>query len=103
MRATMRSNPGVTLIGVSTGGPRTLEDILPELPADYPHAVVVAQHMPAGFTGPFARRLDSICAVSVEEVHRPTKLIGGRVYIARGDADVVIERGAGTAAGQFGA
>jgi two-component system chemotaxis response regulator CheB len=91
-RADVRSQLGVTLIGVSTGGPRTLEDILPELPADYPNAVVVAQHMPAGFTASFAKRLDGICALHVVEVDRPTPLAAGHVFIGRGDADVVVER-----------
>jgi two-component system chemotaxis response regulator CheB len=92
IRAEARSNIGVTLIGVSTGGPRTLEDILPELPADYPNAVIVAQHMPAGFTASFAKRLDGICALHVVEVDRPTPLTAGHVFIGRGDADVVVER-----------
>jgi two-component system chemotaxis response regulator CheB len=96
-RATQRRSLGLTLIGVSTGGPRTLEDILPELPADYPNAVVVAQHMPAGFTASFARRLDSICSIDVVEVDRPIPLVAGRAYIGRGDADVVIEKRLGRA------
>ncbi|MGV7030686.1 chemotaxis-specific protein-glutamate methyltransferase CheB [Methylobacterium symbioticum] len=83
---------GCVLIGVSTGGPRTLEDILPELPADLPWPVVIAQHMPGSFTGPFAQRLDRICALSVREVTAPAPLTAGHVYIGRGDADVVIER-----------
>ncbi len=91
-QAGARTAPGLTLIGVSTGGPRTLEDILPELPGTYPHAVVIAQHMPAAFTGSFARRLDGICAVTVLEVTRAMPLAEGHVYIGRGDADVVIER-----------
>ncbi|EFH09174.1 CheB methylesterase domain-containing protein, partial [Teichococcus cervicalis] len=91
-RASRGAAPGLTLIGVSTGGPRTLEDILPELPADYPQAVLVAQHMPAGFTASFARRLDSICALEVVEVSAPLPLQPGRAYIGRGEADLVVER-----------
>jgi len=83
---------GCVLIGVSTGGPRTLEEILPDLPADLPWPVVIAQHMPAAFTGPFAQRLDRICALKVVEVTSPAPLSPGHVYIGRGDADVVIER-----------
>ena len=85
---------GVVLIGVSTGGPRVLEEILPELPADFPWPVLVAQHMPRNFTGTFARRLDAICALSVEEVSDRTPLRPGRCYVGRGDADLVlIKRG----------
>lgn len=83
---------GCVLIGVSTGGPRTLEDILPELPADLPWPVVIAQHMPASFTGPFAQRLDRDCALEVTEVTGPVPLVPARVYIGRGDADVVVQR-----------
>lgn len=91
-RAAARGALGLTLIGVSTGGPRTLEEILPELPASYPHAIVIAQHMPAGFTASFARRLDGICELTITEVSGPVPLAPGHVYIGRGEADVVIER-----------
>ncbi|HCF19151.1 MAG TPA: chemotaxis response regulator protein-glutamate methylesterase, partial [Rhodospirillum rubrum] len=49
---------GVVLIGVSTGGPGTLEEVLPGLSAGFPWPVVVAQHMPGSFTPVFARRLN---------------------------------------------
>jgi two-component system chemotaxis response regulator CheB len=76
---------GVVVIGVSTGGPRTLEDILPELPADFPWPVVVAQHMPGAFTNSFAARLDKICALHVVEVTSalPLKRRRHRRYAAR--------------------
>jgi two-component system chemotaxis response regulator CheB len=84
--------PKLVMIGVSTGGPSTLERILPRLPADFAAPVLVAQHMPANFTRLFAERLDSLCALRVEEVQRRAKLEPGRVYIARGDADVEVAR-----------
>lgn len=86
---------GVVLIGVSTGGPRTLEDILPYLPADFPWPVIVAQHMPANFTAPFAKRLDGLCPLSVMEISRPTPLEPGMIGIGRGGADVILSRRAG--------
>jgi two-component system, chemotaxis family, protein-glutamate methylesterase/glutaminase len=82
---------GAVLVGVSTGGPRTLEDILPELPSDLPCPVVVAQHMPGAFTGSFAARLDRICDLHVVEVTGPMPLRNGHIYIGRGDADVIID------------
>jgi two-component system chemotaxis response regulator CheB len=82
---------GVIVIGVSTGGPRTLEDILPYLPGELPWPVVVAQHMPGAFTGSFAARLDKICALQVVEVSSPLPLKSGHIYVGRGDADVVID------------
>jgi two-component system chemotaxis response regulator CheB len=86
---------GVVLVGVSTGGPSTLEDILPLLPAGFPWPVVVAQHMPAAFTATLARRLDELCALKVVEVERATVLEPGMVCIARGGADVELARRGG--------
>jgi two-component system chemotaxis response regulator CheB len=84
--------PGLVLIGVSTGGPRTLEEILPVLPSNFPWPVMVAQHMPSSFTGVFARRMDGICELEVVEVDAPMPLAPGHVYIGRGDADIVVQR-----------
>ena len=81
---------GIVLVGTSTGGPPALEALLTPLPADFPWPVVVAQHMPAAFTGPLARRLDTLCALTVVEVTRPMPLRPGHVYIGRGDADVIL-------------
>lgn len=83
---------GLVLVGTSTGGPPALEALLSSLPATFPWPVLVAQHMPASFTGPFARRLDGICAVTVVEVLQPMLLQPGCVYIGRGDADLVVSR-----------
>lgn len=80
----------LVLIGVSTGGPRTLEDILPPLPADFPCPIVVAQHMPVNFTDAFARRMDRLCALHVREVTAPMPLEPGCVYIGKGGTDVII-------------
>jgi two-component system chemotaxis response regulator CheB len=85
---------GVVLIGVSTGGPRTLERILPALRSDLPWPVVVAQHMPASFTNAFARRLDTLCPLDVVEVTAPIALVPGTIYLGKGDADLqVVRRG----------
>lgn len=84
------SDGGLVLIGTSTGGPAALDVMLPQLPADFPWPIVVAQHMPAAFTNSFAKRLDRYCQLNVVEVGRPTALIPGTIYIGRGDADVII-------------
>ncbi len=86
---------GLVLIGTSTGGPPALEALLTALPAEFPWPILVAQHMPASFTGPLANRLDRICALQVVEVQRPVLVRPGTVYIGRGDADLVVTRRAG--------
>lgn len=78
------------IVGCSTGGPPALDALLEPLPADFPWPILVAQHMPATFTGALARRLDRLCALTVLEVAGPTPLAPGHVYIARGDADMIL-------------
>lgn len=88
-------NEGLVLIGVSTGGPRTLEDILPMLPADFPWPVLVAQHMPSTFTRPFADRMNGACQLSVVEASHPMQVEPGTIYIGKGGADMVLGRRSG--------
>src|SRR6202043_1653334 len=64
--------PGLVLMGASTGGPPAIEAILSGLPADFPWPILIAQHLPATFTGAFAKRLDALCAIRVVEVASPT-------------------------------
>lgn len=89
-------NEGIVLIGVSTGGPRTLEDILPLLPADFPWPVLVAQHMPSTFTRPFAERMNGLCHLSVVEAAQPMPVEPGTIYIGKGGADMVLGNRNGT-------
>jgi two-component system chemotaxis response regulator CheB len=83
---------GLVVIGVSTGGPGAIEAILPRLPKHFPWPIAVAQHMPASFTGVFARRIGQMCALGVTEVVKPMPLAAGQIYIARGDADMLVTR-----------
>jgi two-component system chemotaxis response regulator CheB len=94
-RATRARGEGLVLVGCSTGGPPALEALLAPLPATFAWPMLVAQHMPASFTGPLARRLDDLCRVSVQELFVPTALEPGRVYIGRGDADLIVTRRGG--------
>jgi len=82
--------PGLVLIGASTGGPPAVEAVIAKLPQDFAWPVLVAQHLPASFTGAFARRLDNLCALRVVEVSQPMPLRPGHVYIGRGDADIMV-------------
>jgi two-component system chemotaxis response regulator CheB len=93
--ATRVAGNGLVLVGTSTGGPSALEALLAPLPATFPWPIVVAQHMPASFTGALAKRLDQLCAVRVVEVVRPTRLEPGHVYIGRGEADLIVARRTG--------
>jgi len=86
---------GLVVVGASTGGPPALDALLAPLPAGFPWPIVIAQHMPAAFTGALARRLDTLTALNVTEVASPTVLAPGGVYIGRGDADVIVSRRAG--------
>jgi two-component system chemotaxis response regulator CheB len=81
---------GVVLVGCSTGGPPALDALLASLPANFPWPVLIAQHMPASFTGPLARRLDRLCALTVLEVTRPMPLAQGHVYVGKGEADMIV-------------
>lgn len=91
-RQVLPAGEGVVLVGTSTGGPPALEALLLPLPAAFPWPIVVAQHMPATFTGALARRLDGLCALAVREAAEPTPLRPGTVLIGRGDADIVLSR-----------
>lgn len=82
-------------IGVSTGGPKKLEQILTRLPADFPCPVIVAQHMPAQFTAALARRLDNLCHLHVVEVSSRMRIEPGHIYMAKGDADISLLKNAG--------
>ncbi len=78
------------IIGSSTGGPPALTQVVPHLPADLNAAVVVVQHMPPGFTGALARRLDGLSPLPVAEAREGDLLVPGRVLIAPGDYHLII-------------
>jgi len=74
----------LVVIGVSTGGPPVVQKILSALPADLPACILIAQHMPAAFTNPFAKRLDSVCKISVTEAQDGDKFKTGHAYVCPG-------------------
>lgn len=74
--------PAVVAIGVSTGGPKALVEILPRFPRDFPVPILIVQHMPEGFTGPFAQRLNTLCAISVHEACAGELIQPATAYIA---------------------
>jgi len=82
----------IIAIGISTGGPNSLQYVLAQLPADFPASIVIVQHMPEGFTELFARRLDECCAVDVKEAQTGDLLLAGRVLICPGNKHVKVRR-----------
>ena len=89
----LSSPAAIVAVGVSTGGPQALEEILPQLPANLPVPVLIVQHMPVGFTAPFAERLNKacpavICQASQGEIIRP-----GVVYLAPAGLQMTVNRG----------
>jgi len=84
--------PAVIALGTSTGGPKALQQILPLLPKDLPVGVLIVQHMPLGFTGPFAARLDKLCQVAVREARHDETVEPGVVYIAPAGQHMTVTR-----------
>jgi len=85
-RATLPGGlPRVCVIAVSTGGPAALSEVIPALPPDLRLALVVVQHMPAGFTSALAERLDGASKVTVREARGGERPLPGGVLIAPGD------------------
>ncbi|MBM7686248.1 chemotaxis response regulator protein-glutamate methylesterase [Defluviitalea raffinosedens] len=82
----------IILIGISTGGPRTLMEVLPMLPQDLQAALVIIQHMPPSFTSSFAKRLDSACPFPIKEAEPGDVLQDGRGYLAPGGYQLLIRR-----------
>lgn len=83
--------PRVVAVGASTGGTEALRILIEALPPNAPPLLVV-QHMPAGFTAAFARRLDATSAVEVKEAEEGDAVTRGRVLIAPGDRHIVLRR-----------
>ncbi|HED13870.1 MAG TPA: chemotaxis-specific protein-glutamate methyltransferase CheB [Gammaproteobacteria bacterium] len=80
------------LIGISTGGPSTIMDVLPYLPADYPYPVILLQHMPATFTAGFAERLDRYCPLTVRESKNNIEIQTGTVTVIHGGINAEIRQ-----------
>ncbi|HXC94699.1 MAG TPA: chemotaxis-specific protein-glutamate methyltransferase CheB [Edaphobacter sp.] len=80
----------VVVIGLSTGGPTALEQLLPKLPKDFPVPVLITQHMPKLFTGALAERLDKCCSLRVEEAYDNAVIRPGTIWLAPGDSHMEV-------------
>jgi len=84
-RSALTARPRVLAIGVSTGGPNALADLIPALPASFPIPVLIVQHMPATFTRLLAERLDAKSPLHVSEAEDRMPVEHGSIILARGD------------------
>ena len=84
--------PEIVAIGASTGGPRALQEIIPQLPADLPVGMIIVQHMPPGFTAPLAKRLNTISEIEVREAEHGNVIEPGTVYIAPAGRHIKVQR-----------
>lgn len=81
----------IVAIGASTGGPVALQQVLMSLPKNFPVPIVLVQHMPATFTGPFAQRLNQMCQIGVKEAGDGDVLTAGNAFLAPGGKQMLIE------------
>ncbi|MBV5340191.1 MAG: chemotaxis response regulator protein-glutamate methylesterase [Deltaproteobacteria bacterium] len=90
-KAMILTTEKVVVVGASTGGTEALRVFLEALPEDTP-GIVIVQHMPENFTAAFAKRLDSICRVTVKEAQDNDTVVRGRALIAPGNHHVLLKR-----------
>lgn len=88
------SAPKVVLIGISTGGPKALQQIIPMIPKNIDAAILIVQHMPPKFTKSLAERLNELSALNVKEAEENDVIIKGQVYIAPGSHHMLIKKNA---------
>jgi two-component system chemotaxis response regulator CheB len=91
LRSPLTSSEKLIIIGASTGGTEAIREFLMQMPSDCP-GILIAQHMPEGFTSSFARRLDSLCKISVVESAGNERVLPGHAYIAPGHSHLLLTR-----------
>lgn len=82
----------VIAIGISTGGPNALREVLKDFDKNIKQPILIVQHMPAGFTQEFAASLNNLCPLPVTEAQDGEPLMPGHVYIAPGGSHMLVER-----------
>jgi two-component system chemotaxis response regulator CheB len=91
LRNPLTSSEKLIIVGASTGGTEAIREFLMQMPSDCP-GILIAQHMPEGFTTSFARRLDSLCKISVREAAGDERVLPGHAYIAPGHSHLLLAR-----------
>ena len=91
-KGTSAQTPVIVALGISTGGPKALQEILPTVPADLAVPILIVQHMPPGFTAAFANRLNHLCAASICEAANGEEVRPGVIYIAPGGWQMTVDR-----------
>ncbi|WP_426107037.1 protein-glutamate methylesterase/protein-glutamine glutaminase [Massilia sp. TSP1-1-2] len=91
LRNPLTSSEKLIIIGASTGGTEAIREFLMQMPSDCP-GILIAQHMPEGFTTSFARRLDSLCKISVREALGDERILPGHAFIAPGHSHLLLAR-----------
>lgn len=91
LRSPMLSSEKLIIVGASTGGTEAIKNFLINMPADCP-GILIAQHMPEGFTKSFAKRLDTLCQISVCEAQGNERILPGHAYIAPGHSHLLLAR-----------
>lgn len=91
VRNPLMSSEKLIIIGASTGGTEAIKDFLMQMPSDCP-GILITQHMPEGFTRSFAKRLDSLCKISVNEAAGGERVLPGHAFIAPGHSHLLLAR-----------
>jgi two-component system chemotaxis response regulator CheB len=91
IRNPLTSSEKLIIIGASTGGTEAIKEFLMQMPSDCP-GILITQHMPEGFTRSFAKRLDSLCKISVREAEGGERVLPGHAFIAPGHSHLLLTR-----------
>lgn len=87
-----RGSIDAVVLGLSTGGPQALRYVLGQLPANFPVPIAVVVHMPLGYTGPFAEKLNALAALEVLEATHGMAMQPGRVILGQAGQHLVLRR-----------
>ncbi|MCK5147498.1 chemotaxis response regulator protein-glutamate methylesterase [bacterium] len=90
-----RRRAQLVTLGISTGGPLALNHMLPQLPESFSSSILIVQHMPPAFTGPFAKRLNGLCQINVKEVEDGDIVEPGWAYVSKGGYHSILKNDGG--------